>query len=157
MIAWPVFILCCCSSDGKSAVNLPDGGDTDTDTVPDEWTIEQVEDLSVGLQARMAVGPQDELAIAYWANESYEDGLCDEVPVDPPVRLRQELRFAQKTSSSQAWSTELVIAPVVAFGPTGLSLAYDPDGRPAVAFTGGDPQDKLCGSNAAVPIGRAHR
>ena len=150
LIVWPVLLLCCCSSDGNDTGNPPDGGDTDTGTAPDEWTIEQVENLSVGLQAKMVVGPQDDLAIAYWANEAYEDGLCDEVPVDPPVRLRQEIRFAEKTSSSQEWSTELVIAPVVIFGPTGLSLAYDPDGHPAVAFTGGDPQMQFCGSNDAV-------
>ena len=144
-------LLAGCSDDDGDK-KLADGGGTDTGTgdTTTEWTVRMVEDASVGLQSRMALGPGDTLGLAYFANASYEDGICDEVEVDPPTRLRQELRFAYKGSADDSWTAELIDAPVEAFGATGLDLEYDADGNPAVVYTGGDPQDQFCGSNDAV-------
>jgi hypothetical protein len=139
-------------SDGDGNATPADGGtDTDTSTgsAAIDWGIEVVEDANMGYQARLAVGPDGAPAVAYFGNEGFEDGICDEIEVDPPPRVRYELRFAERTGPGQ-WAAETVDQPEVAFTPNGLDLAFDPDGRPSVAYTGGPPELVYCGGNDAV-------
>jgi hypothetical protein len=154
---WPLllaalFAAAAACSDGGGGGAADAGTDTSTDTGSDqpiEWTIEQVEDANMGYQARLAVDPGGAPAVAYWSNLGFEDGICDEIEVDPPPRVRYELRFAQRTGPGQ-WAAETIDEPEVAFTPNGLDLAFDPDGRPAVAYTGGTPEMVYCGGNDAV-------
>ena len=155
---WPLLcallaaLACGACSDGDAAAKPADGGtDTETDTGPAtiDWEIEMVEDANMGYQVRLAVGPDGAPAVAYFGNEGYQDGICDEIEVDPPPRVRYDLRFAERTGPDQ-WAAELVDAPEVAFTPNGLDLAFDPDGCPAVAYTGGTPEFVYCGGNDAV-------
>jgi hypothetical protein len=146
---------CSDGNDDDPSVNgdTQDSGNVDGNTDPPKWVIEMVEDRNVGLQAKIAVGPDGAPAVAYFANESFDDGLCTEVENDPPKRTRQELRFAVKVG--EAWIPELVESPVYPFGPTGLDLVFDPEGNAAIAYTGTDPVQGLanlgyCGSHNAV-------
>ena len=126
------------------------GTDTDTAETP-EWETEMVQDVAAGIQTRMVAGPGDLLGLTWFANDSYEDGICDEVPVNPPTRLRQTFFYAEKSGAGAPWAVEEVDSPVIAFEPTGLSLAFSPEGVPAIAFAGGDPEDQYwCGGNNAV-------
>ncbi len=145
-----------CSDDSDDSV------DTDTDTTTDtnppedagpspaEWVIEQIEDADVGLRSKIAVGPDGTVAVAYFANQAYDDGECTEIEIAPPTRLRQELRFAAKAPGATAWTAELVDSPVVTVAPNGLSLDFDAQGRANVAFTGGVPEMQYCGGHDAV-------
>jgi hypothetical protein len=140
-----------CSKGGGNATPADGGTDTGTDTgsATIDWEIEMVEDANMGYQVRLAVGPDDAPAVAYFGNLGFDDGICDEIAVDPPTRVRHELRFAERTGTGQ-WTAELVDDPAVAFTPNGLDLAFDPDGRPAIAYTGGLPELVYCGGNDAV-------
>jgi len=142
----------CSESDGDSQKDAggPDDVDNgkDAGSAPVSWKVEMVEDSDVGLQASLATGPDGMPAVAYFASESFSDGVCEEVEVNPPARTRQLLRFAVKTGSG--WDVETVEEPVVVVGPTGVDLAFDTDGNPALAFTGGEPEMQFCGANDAV-------
>jgi hypothetical protein len=156
---WPLLIALVAAiaigacSDGDGSATPADGGtDTETDTgsAAIDWEIEMVEDANMGYQAQLAVGPDGSPAVAYFGNEGFEDGICSpEIEVDPPPRVRYEIRFAERTGPGQ-WAAETVDEPEVAFTPNGLDLAFDPDGRPAVAYTGGPPELVYCGGNDAV-------
>jgi hypothetical protein len=147
-----------CSDDGDDSEDTEVPQDTATDTgtgpavVPAVWEFQKVEETSVGLQVKLAVGSDDVPVVAYFANEPVEDGLCDSVPLDPPMRLRQELRFARRASPDSSWVAESVTRPVYPSGPTGLALAVSSAGIPTVAFTGSEPQEgtQYCGSHDAV-------
>ena len=114
------FAVAGCSDGGEGAAEDSDppidtdtGSDSDSDTSVQGWTIEKVEERDVGLQTRLAVGPNGSPAVVYWANEPYEDGICDEINVNPPPRLRQELSFATRAAPGQSWTVTAVDAPVV--------------------------------------------
>jgi hypothetical protein len=146
-----VVLAAACSDGGGGGGGADAGTDTGTDTsyMSIEWTIELIEDDDLGLQGRLAMSPDGQPAVAYFSNLGYEDGICDEIEVDPPPRVRYALRFAERTGPEQ-WAAELVEEPVVAFTPNGLDLAFDPEGRPALAFTGGPAELVYCGGNDAV-------
>lgn len=138
-----------CSTDRDDDTADDDASDDDSEGLA-EWSIELVEQGDVGLQARLAIGADDTVAVAYRANQPYEDGICTEVPVNPPPRLRQELFLAWRSPGDTSWTIELVDEPVVAFTPTGSSLAFDHQDQPAIAYQGGDPQGQFCGANDAL-------
>ncbi len=115
-----------------------------------KWIIEKVEDENVGTQANLVVGPDNAPYVAYFTNDSIDDGVCDEIEINPPRRMRQEIRLATKPQGSQEWSVETVDDPVVAFQPNGLSLGFNLQGQPGIAYTGGEPEGQYCGGNDAV-------
>jgi hypothetical protein len=139
-------------SDGGDGGESDAGTDTDTDTdssSPIEWSVEMIEDRDMGYQSRLAMSPDGSPAVAYFANLGFEDGICDEIENDPPIRVRFELRFAER-NGPEDWAVELVDEPEVAFTPNGLDLGFDGDGRPAIAYTGGPPELVYCGGNDSV-------
>lgn len=114
------------------------------------WTLTQIEAADTGLQLELQAASDGTIALAYWANAPYEDGSCDQVDTNPPTLMRQALYYAWRGPGDGTFSVEQVDAPAVAFTPTGLSLAFDALQRPAIAYTGGEPQDQYCGANDAV-------
>jgi hypothetical protein len=142
-----------CSEDGSYKDPNTNNGDGGTEIPPGAWTIQTVEDEDVGLQVQIDVGPDGKPAVAYWDRESYEDGVCDLVPLETnPARYRQDLRFATRSAGGDSWSAEVVDSPTYRFGPAGLSFAFSPSGQPAIAYKGGEPNPAftLCGSSDAV-------
>lgn len=146
--------LWACSEDTPTPSNTGDDsgkdtGDTDSQSQT-AWEIEMVEDRDVGVLAKIVAGPSDEVAVAYFATKSIQDGPCDETEISPPPeRLRQELRFAQRDSTG-AWSVQTVDTPVISVDPVGLSFLYGPDGAPSLAYAGGVPEQRFCGPNDAI-------
>jgi hypothetical protein len=138
---------------GDGAFPAEDAGHDPDAGVPmlKRWVAELVEDADVGLQARVAVGPNDQPVVAYWANKPFADGTCDEVPVDPPTRMRHDLRVASRDAAGQ-WTVETADSPVFLFDPTGLDLAFDAAGQPGLAYTGRDPETgfQYCGGSDAI-------
>ncbi|MBN2718852.1 MAG: hypothetical protein JXX14_23605 [Deltaproteobacteria bacterium] len=125
------------------------GTETDSAAAP-EWEIELVSDMAAGIQTRLVAGPDDMLGLTWFANDAFDDGLCDEIAVNPPTRLRQRFYYGVKSGSASPWTVEEVDSPVITLLPTGLSLAYSPDGLPTIAYTGGVPEGQFCGGNDAV-------
>jgi len=124
--------------------------ETDTGPVEEGWAIQMVTETAAGIQMDLKTGPDDSLGLAFFANDSFEDGICNEVEVNPPVRLRQTVYYASFDPSGEEWIVEQVDDPVVILEPTGLSLEYDAQGRPAIAYTGGIPEGQYCGGHDAV-------
>ncbi|MDJ0764041.1 MAG: hypothetical protein QNJ97_13750 [Myxococcota bacterium] len=147
-----LFVLGCSDGEEQTAdTNEPEdtSSETDTEQHQAQWTIEQIEDASVGLQARVATSSSGTVAVAYFAHEAYVDGICEEVENAPPERLRYELRYAARLGPNN-WATERVDAPVFPFNPKRLDLAFNAQHYPIISYTGGDPQDQYCGGNDAV-------
>lgn len=134
-----------------------EGGDTgtDTETVPDleapdpkddrEWRVETVETGGVGALLDLEVTPEGGLAAAYFSTRATEDGPCDRLGDDPPIRQLFPLHYA--TSSGGGWSVETVYEPPIVGGPKALDLEYGPDGKASVATMSGKPLESLgyCG------------
>ena len=145
-----------CGEDDKDSQSVStDSGAPDTATDSDtavapKWEIEMVQDMAAGIQTRLVLGPSDQLGLAWFANDYFEDGICDEVAVNPPVRLRQTFYYGSKANAASPWMVEEVDSPVVIFTPTGLGLDFSPQGMPSIAYTGGDPEGQFCGGNDAV-------
>ena len=95
----------------------------------------------MGTQLRLVADGADLLAAAY-SNAPWQDGECEEVPTDPPPRMRYDLQFARR--SGGAWAEEVVDSPVIPFAPLGVDLLLSPAGEPVMAWTGGDPQMQYC-------------
>jgi hypothetical protein len=144
-----------CAEDDNNDGNT---GGTDTDTGTDQdggpppakWSFEKIDEENMGMQSHIAVGLDGSVAIAYFSTIAHEDGICEEVDVNPPPRLRHTLRFAARAPGASTWTTETVSQPVFPLGPTGLDLAFNSLGQATIAFTGGDPQMQFCGSNDAI-------
>ena len=140
---------------GPKDTNVELPGSTDPDTEPViEWTVEPIEAKNAGDQADLAVGPDGTIAVAYFTHVPYYDGQCDELSVENlPLRVRHDLRFAEKSASGD-WSIETLDSPLYPEmeGPSGLSLAFNGDGEPAVAYTGGPPEptSSYCSANDAM-------
>jgi len=144
-----------CSGDDNNNNGQIGGKDTDSGSDPEpseeQWEIERISsDAGVGLQAKIAIGPNDAPGLAFFENKAFDDGICNEIETDPPIRRRQNLYFAEKQNLTDKWSVDLVDKPVVILEPAGLSLAFAPNGAPALAYTGGIPQKQYCGGNNAV-------
>lgn len=144
-------LLACTPSDG-------DGGDTNpsvdtADVAPpppvEPWTLTPLDDADGGLQLRLVSDPTGGAWAAWFANTPTADGICDEIDVAPPPRERFALHVARIASDGTA-TVEQVADPVAAVQPTGLDLAVDPQGRPALAYTGGVPEGQYCGAHDAV-------
>ncbi|MCP4676376.1 MAG: hypothetical protein GY854_12865 [Deltaproteobacteria bacterium] len=138
------------SADTDTNTSTDTGNGVDAGPPPPKWTFEMIEEEDVGLEIKLAVAPDDSLGVAYFASSAYDDGICDEILVSPPTRMRQDIRYASRPAAGGAWSVEVVESPVVLGGPTGLDLAFDPQGNPGIAFTGGVPEGQYCGGNDAV-------
>lgn len=161
LIAMSAFLLLC------SACGEGDGGPRDTDVEkPEEtddpvpavpWEIETIEAVNAGNDADLAVAPNGDIAVAYFAKNSYEDGICEQIDAEqPPKRVRFDLRYAVK-SKDGAWAIETVDSPQYPEleGPAGLSFVFNANGEPAIAYNGGEPDATslgYCGANDAVLI-----
>ncbi len=149
MLAAPLVWLGCPADDDDDVV--ADDDDDDDDSGPDgSWNISMVEDLNAGYLTRTAFGSDGSVAVATFNNSPYDDGLCDEIEIDPPQRYRQPIYLVTRAAVGQPWDIDTVDEPIIGLTPTGLSLAFDPQGRPAVAYTGGEPELQYCGGNDAV-------
>lgn len=84
---------------------------------------------------------------AFFGQTPIEDGICDEIDVDPPAKRRVPIYLATLGASPEVVE---VARPVVALDPTGLDLALDGSDAPWLAFTGGDPEGQYCGAGDAV-------
>lgn len=149
MRCWPVLLLLACTSEEPDTDSPEDSNDTvETDTVPTEvsWDVQPIGDVPGGAHLRLALRSGG-LAAAFWADETVEDGICDEIEVAPPPRIRQAVLYAEQ--SGDTWTTTEVSTPVVAFAPPGLSLAMRGD-DPLVAVTDGVPEGQYCGGHDAV-------
>ena len=126
------------------------GGDELAGDPGPPWVIEQVEEISAGCQVRIAVAPSGEVWVVSWANESYTDGICDEVDsAVKPLRMRLDLRYAHKAHAG-SWVTGVVASPPLLGMPMGVSLAIAPNGNPALAFAGGEAHKLACLANDAI-------
>ncbi len=137
-------------TDTDTGTSTDTGNGADAGPPPPKWVFETIEEQDVGLEINLAVAPDGSLGVAYFATSAYDDGICDEIVNSPPRRMRQEIRYASRPAAGGAWSVEVVESPVVMGGPTGLDLAFDPQGNPGIAFTGGAPEGQYCGGNDAV-------
>jgi hypothetical protein len=150
--------ICGCKDEGEAGPDKPDTGlgtptdsDTGTGAAMPKWSIEMVQDESFGIQARMALGPNDMLGMVWYANSYFQDGTCEELDAGPAALLRQRFYLGTKAKGAVAWTVEEVDDPAIAFEATGLSLAFSPSGDPAIAYTGGEPDSRYwCGGNDAV-------
>jgi len=148
LLAVPAFMAGCPSGDDDDATPADD--DTgDDDTGDDDWEVEQVLDADVGIQSRLVVSSSGDVWVGTWGNSPYEDGICDEIEVDPPPRMRQDLMLYERPVAGGTWVEDQIDAPVIAFSPQGFDLQEDPQGRPAAAYNGGEPQMQFCGSTDA--------
>ena len=110
------------------------------------WVVAQGD---VGLHLEMAQSPTNgEVGIAYFAMTGVEDGLCDEIGDDPPLRVLWSLYFAY-SQDGESWTTEEVDQLLFLAEPPGLDLVYGSDGVPIIAVMNGEPnvQIRYCGSN----------
>lgn len=149
LLSAPALLAGCPPGDDDDSV--PTDDDTgDDDASDDDWVVSQVSDDNVGLQTRLVVASDDTVWIGTWSNQGYDDGICEEIAVDPPPKMRQELWFYERPLGGGNWTASLVEAPVVPLTPQGFDLKEDPQGRPSVAYLGGEPQMQFCGGNDAV-------
>ncbi|MCK5689916.1 hypothetical protein KAI87_11635 [Myxococcota bacterium] len=143
-----------CADEARDPIVVDDDDPVDDDPVDDddpvEWTIEEADAVSGGYQLQLAISASDEVVIAHWANDSYADGICDEVATGAPTRLRQDLRFVWHDDSLDAWQSEVVASPPVLGPATGLSLRFDSQNQAALAYTGGEAHPLVCMANDAV-------
>ncbi len=149
-LLWGSLVWIGCPADDDDATpSDDDAGDDDTGD-DDGWDIVRVGELDVGMQSRLVVASDGAVWVGAWSNQPWEDGICEEIEVDPPPRQRHDLYLFERPAGGGAFVEDLVDSPVVAFSPQGFDLAEDPQGRPAVAYTGGEPQMQFCGANDAV-------
>lgn len=156
--AFLLLLAACGEGDGgpkDTDVEKPENTDDPIPAVP--WAIETIEAENAGEYADLKVAPNGDIAVAYFAKDSYEDGICDEIQAEsPPTRIRFDLRYATKSSGGE-WALETVDSPLYPEleGPAGLSLAFNSNGEPAIAYTGGEPDATslgYCGANDAVLV-----
>ncbi len=138
-----------CDGEGDDDDDVVDDDDDDTGNATLPWTITPIGDLDIGLQNAIAVADDGTVVVATFGNAAWEDGICEEIEVNPPTRMRQTLYLAT-SAGEDGWTTEVIDEPVTAFTPTGVDVAFDPAGRPAVAYNGGEPEQQFCGANDAV-------
>ena len=128
-------------------------GDTSSEDGPEAstpdrvWTSTRLGQASFGLQARMARSAEGTLAVAAYANNAEADGTCDDE--DGTTLQRQTIHVALRAPGG-SWEVEQAAAPAVPLSPYGLDLSFDPAGRPAIAYAGGEPEDNWCGGHDAV-------
>ena len=139
----------CAAPSGSDAVP-GGGGETGAATTAREtgWSFATLDDADGGLQLQLVAGEASAWA-AWFATAPTSDGICDEIEVAPPPRERFALRAARVTIAGVEPALD-VAAPVAAVQPAGLDLAIDESGRPALAFTGGEPEGQYCGAHDAV-------
>ena len=113
------------------------------------WSIEPLDEIDGGLQLRLVADPEGGAWAAWFANAPTLDGTCDEIDNAPPPRERFDLRLTRVTEM-EAGPVQAVASPVAPVQPTGLDLALDASGHPAVAFAGGEPEGQYCGGHDAV-------
>ena len=122
-----------------SGVVVPDAGPTVKEW---SWSMARVDTENAGFQPDIQRAPDGSIGIAYYRRAA-EIGTCPRVDGDPPL-LRWDVVYAQGDGVRFDKET---IATVDLLAPPGLSLAFDQNGEPAVAFVGGTEALRRCGAS----------
>jgi len=143
-----------CSDDGGGAESdtgdvrePPDEEDSGGPSGP-RWRTSVVESGGWGRHVDLEVSEDGTVALSYFSTNGVEDGECTEL-MDSPPRVRFPIHFARRRSGD--WSIETVDEPVYLGDPEGLDFEWNPEGRPTVAVTVGEPLPDFgfCGANDA--------
>lgn len=129
---------------------VPEIDRDETSTKP-QWSTTVLEEDGFGLHARLAVGPNDELGVAYFGVRATATEACDELGVpEPPTKQEWELRYAYFDGSR--WNSETVFSNPYVGEPPGLDFQFAPDGTPSIAVMHGPPVAPIlfCGASDVV-------
>ncbi|MBI2376230.1 MAG: hypothetical protein HYV07_19710 [Deltaproteobacteria bacterium] len=146
------FLLCCCAGlfgcASETPSETPDGGTvtpgSDSGVVvppaPEtvEWTFKVVDEANAGWQPEVAVSASGRIGIAYFRSVG-QRGVCSRIQ-DAPIGT-YEIMYAEDSNDFVPEE----VATVDLINLSGLSLAFDDAGEPAIAYMGGAEGAYRCG------------
>ncbi|MCB9544752.1 MAG: hypothetical protein H6706_02520 [Myxococcales bacterium] len=130
---------------GTTEEVAPDAAPPPRPPATSPWRTEVVAPGGVGLQPALARSPEGALALAFYAARGVPDGPC--VGLDAGEQIRWPILVARRADAG--WTVEPVAAPIALGDPTGLALAFDPDGDLVLALPTGEPavMARYCGAH----------
>lgn len=122
-------------------------GTADTATPTPRWARQVVARGMGGRHVALALGPDGQPRVAWFASEGEAAGPCDALGADPPPAVTWPLWYAE--GGEEGFSVERAADVLLVGSPVGLDLGVQPDGASVIATLSGEPVVALhyCGAS----------